>query len=110
MNINLGSIQLDLMVILLLLGGATCLGLLVYIQNKKDSLDLRYLIFDDKRKPSINKIGQLMSLLISSWAFVYLVLHDKITETYYTMYMGIYAATTVANKLADRLKNSKEPQ
>jgi hypothetical protein len=77
-------------------------AILVYTQIKHDNFDLRYLISDDQRRPSLHKIGQLTALIVSTWAFVYLVLHDKLTETFYTVYMGIWASVTVLNKWADK--------
>jgi len=109
MNINLGSIQVDLMVLMLVVGCLLALGVLFYAQSKNDKFDLRYLILSDNDRPSISKLGQLFSLLVSSWAFVYLVLHDKMTETYYTMYMGIYAATNVASKFLDKKNDQQTP-
>jgi hypothetical protein len=74
-------------------------GVLWFIQSRKDSYDLRYLITDDKTKqPSIHKMGELIALFVSTWMVVYLTIQGRINENYFSMYMGIWAASQVANK------------
>jgi hypothetical protein len=80
---------------------AMIVGLLIlcYIQFKKDSLDLRYLILDDVTgKPSLSKLGQLIALVMSSWGFQYQILNDRMTEWYFGLYMSAWAVTGLANK------------
>ncbi len=90
------------MALFLLMMFVGLLFILVYTQFKKDGFDLRYLISDDQKRPSLHKIGQLTALMVSTWAFVFEVLHNQMTDTFYTVYMGIWASITVLNKWADR--------
>lgn len=72
--------------------------LLILIQLRKDTYDLRYLIVDTETKqPSLYKLGNLTALIVSTWGFVYLTLHDNLSEFYFTAYMSIWAATNVGN-------------
>lgn len=89
--------------------------LLLLVQLRKDTYDLRYLILDtESKQPSIYKIGQLFALLVSTWGFVYLTLHDRLTEFYFTAYMSIWAVTNVGNNMFQkwlelRMRGTSEP-
>lgn len=94
--------DIPVMELMLVLSLAACLLLLAVIQLKKDKFDLRYLIIDDtSKKPSIHKLGQALALLVSTWGFVYLIEHDKFSEGYLTIYMGVWAGSTAMNKWLD---------
>jgi hypothetical protein len=110
-DITIGAQQLlhallaNTLATLLLLAIISGIGVLVYAQYKKDDFDLRSLVVDPKTKqPSVHQLGQFTALIISSWGFVVLVLHDKLTEVYFTTYMGIWAG---ANTL-DRFLRTRE--
>jgi hypothetical protein len=91
---------MELFLILMLCG---TVALLTYIQRKKDTLDLRWLILDDVTgKPSIHKIGQLCALLVSTWGFVKLIINGTLSETYFSIYMGVWAGSTALNKYLGR--------
>jgi len=72
--------------------------ILLYLQYKPDNFDLRSLLLGQNNKPSINKLGQLIALFLSSWGFVFLTLHDKLTETYFGVYMSVWAGANFLNK------------
>lgn len=77
--------------------------LLYVIQRKHDNYDLRWLITDEiTKQPSLHKLGQLGALLISSWGFVYETIHGRMSEWYFGLYMGAWAAAEVANKWLSR--------
>lgn len=72
---------------------------LTYIQFKKDTLDLRWLILDDiSARPSIHKIGQMLALLVSTWGFVYQMLHNTFSDNYLLVYMGVWAGAGAVDK------------
>lgn len=98
----IGQFVHEPMALFLLMMFIGLLLILVYTQFRKDGFDLRYLISDDQKRPSLHKIGQLTALMVSTWAFVFEVLHNQMTDTFYTVYMGIWASVTVLNKWADR--------
>src|SRR5882672_377499 len=95
---------------LLLLAIIAGVGVLVYAQYRKDNFDLRALIVDPVTKqPSIHQIGQLTALVISSWGLTVLVLHDKLTEAYFSIYMAVWAgANTLDRFLTLRDGNGKD--
>lgn len=84
-------------------------AILLVVQARKDSYDLRWLITDENTKqPSLHKFGQLVALVISSWGFVYQAVHDHLTEWYFTAYMVAWAAAEVANRYISA-KNESAP-
>jgi hypothetical protein len=94
---------------LLLVIIAAGVGVLIYAQYKKDNFDLRALIVDPVTKqPSIHQLGQFTALVISSWGLIVLVLHDKLTEAYFSIYMAVWAgANTLDRFLTIRDENGK---
>ena len=86
-------------------------GVFTYAQLKKDSFDFRDSLLSKDGKVSLSKLGQLTSLVVSSWGFTYLVIHDKLTEYYYFLYMAVWAGSNSLNKyLATRLGTNPVPQ
>lgn len=103
---NIGSMPL---MELLLFGALTFIILvLIYIQTRKDSLDLRWLILDEtSQRPSLNKIGQGLALIVSTWGFLVLVERNLLTEFYFTGYMTVWAGSTALSQyLASRSPSS----
>ncbi len=85
--------------------------LFFYLQTRKDSLDLRWLILDDtSARPSINKIGQGLALVVSTWGFIYQMTHDRFSEAYLTIYMGIWAGAGLAYKLVKPAEDPKDKE
>lgn len=85
---------------LLLLAIMCAIGVLIYAQYRKDDFDLRSLVVDPKTgKPSVHQLGQLTALVISSWGLIVLVLHDKLTEVYFTTYMAVWAGSNTLDRL-----------
>ncbi len=101
---TLGTLLTDIgslpMMELVLFGALTfIIVVLIYIQTRKDSLDLRWLILDDvTQRPSLNKIGQGLALIVSTWGFLVLVERNLLTEFYFTGYMAVWAGSTVLSQ------------
>ena len=94
--------KIPIMSLLLFVTMTAFIVILAYLQYKRDALDLRWLLLDDKSgRPSIHKIGQLLALMVSTWGFVYQMTHNTFTETYLTVYMGVWAGVGAVNKLLD---------
>ncbi len=88
-----------LMGVALAFASIAILFILLWAQHKKDSFDLRWLILDERTaKPSIHKIGQGAALIITSWGFVYQIVHSALSDLYLIVYMG-WAGIEVVNKL-----------
>lgn len=69
------------------------IGLLTFLHFSKDNQFTLYDLVLTNDKADLTKVGMLVALLLSSWGFTYLVLADKLTELYLTVYMGTWAAS-----------------
>lgn len=88
-----------LMAIVLAVASIAIILVLFIAQRKQDSFDLRWLILDERTaKPSIHKIGQGAALVITSWGFVYQILHNALSDLYLIVYMS-WAGIEVINKM-----------
>lgn len=75
-------------------------------RNSYSKLNLFDMVMGEDGKMSLTKTAQLGSFLISTWAFVYLVVHTQLTEWYYTSYMIAWAGTQVLTYYISRNKVS----
>lgn len=92
-SINDKEFSLDLMTLVLIVVIIVLIYLLYSAQKKPDKFDLRDLIVEKETgRVSLSRFGQFVALLVSTWGFVALTLHDKLTEWYYASYMMIWAA------------------
>lgn len=98
--------NISILDLLLFLTVSAMILVMVMMQMKNDSFDLRYLISDDKKRPSLHKIAAVVSLVISSWAFVYQVLHSTLTEMYFVLYMTTWTGSMALNRYLD-IKDKK---
>lgn len=64
------------------------------------------LVSDKKDHLSVFQLGVITALLISSWGFVVLILSDKMTEWYFTIYMTVLVVGKLANN-AISVKNDQ---
>jgi len=51
----------------------------------------RFLLDKDSVEPSLGRQGQYVALVVSTWGFMWLVIHDKMTEFFFTSYMLAWA-------------------
>ena len=87
------NLDLDVMTAFLLTVILILCVILYRAQKKDDNFDLRDLIVDKASgRVSLSRFGQLTALLVSTWGFITLTLHDKLTEWYYGSYMFTWAA------------------
>jgi hypothetical protein len=108
-SLNGKDFTLDVMTVVLIAVNVLLLVLLYKAQTKNDNFDLRDLIMEKKTgKVSLSRFGQLIALLVSTWGFVTLTLHDKLTEWYYASYMMIWAAAEGFRKWGDIELNKKQ--
>jgi len=52
----------------------------------------RFLLDKGSTEPSLGRIGQFTALVVSTWAFMSLVLSNLLTEWFFTAYMLAWAA------------------
>lgn len=73
-----------------------------------DTFKLQQVLVDNTSgKISIEKVGYMTSLAIGSWGFVALTLHDKMTEGYFTAYLGVFALARAASSGLSVFKDVK---
>lgn len=95
--------KMSVMAFLLALTLTALILTLIYIQVKDDALDLRWLLLDDSTgHPSVHKLGLLVSLIVSTWGFIYHVQHGTLSEMYLTIYMGVWAGSTAVSTYLNR--------
>lgn len=95
--------QINPMAVVLIIIVIVLAALTIIAQRKPDQFDIRAIIVDNGAV-SLVKVGTLTALIVSSWGFVYQTVHSTLTETYFGLYMTIWAANEVATKAIDRFK------
>lgn len=78
------------------------------LQLKDDPLDLRYLIMDSAKKPSIPKIGQIIALVVSTYAFVIMLFKGQLSDTFFFGYMAIWSGSATVEAYLS--KKSEKPK
>jgi len=89
---------------------ATALVVIVVAQwhRSDDNFKLQQMLVDNvSGRVSIEKVGYVTALAIGSWGFIALTLHDKMTEGYFTAYLGVFALARVASSGLSVYKDSK---
>lgn len=61
---------------------------------------LTKLLLDREDRPDKYAVAFVMSFLVSTWAMVYLTLHDRLTEWFYTAYLGVYVVGALGKTFA----------
>jgi hypothetical protein len=84
--------------------------LLALMQMKRDKYDLRSLITNDTTKrPSLQKLGQAIAMLVSTWGFIVLIERNLLTEWYYALYMAVWSGNTALHKYLDNKEKQTTP-
>lgn len=73
------------------------------LHRARNRLDLSDFIVGEDGTLSASKLFQFGAFLVSSWGFVYLIVHDRFHEWYYGLYMGAW----VFNKLFTQYLSTK---
>lgn len=85
--------------VLLFLGGLLVLKSLWNLQrNREIQIDFVDLLIGPDGKASGSKMMQLGAFAISTWAFVYLVIKNNLSEWYYTTYMLSWSGSHLISK------------
>ena len=90
--------HLDTVVLML---AALCLTLVLISWHKTDdAFDMRQLLVDTATgKVSLFKVGQLVALLTSTWAFIHETRMGHLTEWLFTAYIIAWGGMNIANKM-----------
>jgi len=95
--------------VLLSLAGLALLVLLLW-QRGASSFDLQDLLTDSKTgKASLQKTGQLVAMLVSTWVLIHETRAARLTEWLFMAYMLAWAGANLAGKWLETRK-PKEPE
>ena len=79
------------------------LALVVVTRDPRHSVSLLQLVTDARSgRMSLGRVGQLVALIVSSWAFVWLTIAGTLTEWYYGTYMLAWAGARIADQLVQQ--------
>lgn len=92
----------------LVVGTVICIAVVASWHRANNDFSLQQMLVDNvSGKVSIEKVGYTLALAIGSWGFVALTLHDKMTEGYFTAYLGVFALSRVASSGLTVFKDTK---
>ena len=95
----------------LILGGFVFGSLIIlyfYNKNANNNIDVMDLVTIDG-KLSNSKLSKMVALVISSWAFVYLVIDKSLTEWFFFGYIGAWITNGLISKSLD-IKAKEDPK
>jgi hypothetical protein len=78
-------------------------------KSKASKFSFEDIFIDSTGKTSIDKIGQFLALIVSTWAFIYYTMAYKLTEWIFWGYMVTWAAAKATNKWLEIKKNADSP-
>ena len=95
--------QLTIDTIVLGIGSIVLLGFLIYWHlDSKTHFDVRDLMVDHRTKNlSLNKIGQLFALLVSTWIIIHETRVGRLSEFLFTGYMAVWSGASILSKYMD---------
>jgi hypothetical protein len=94
--------------LILIFGLLFSLWILWKVQMSPKHIDLVDLLVDTDGKASWTKITAIGAFIIASWAFAFMVLHDKMTEWLFLFYVAVYSGAPVAYRFI-ATRNTPEP-
>ena len=102
--------QLTLDVIVLSIASLILLGFLIYWHlDEKTHFDVRDLMVDHQTKIlSLNKIGQLFALLVSTWIIIHETRVGRLSEFLFTGYMAVWSGSSLLSKYLDNKRKAEE--
>jgi hypothetical protein len=100
--------QITLDLIILTIGAAVIIGVLIYWHlDEKTRFDVRDLMVDHQTKIlSLNKIGQLFALLVSTWIIIHETRVGRLTEFLFTGYMAVWSGSSLLSKYLDNKRKT----
>lgn len=101
--------SLDPSAVALVIGTAICIAIVASWHRSSNDFHLQQMLVDNvSGKVSIEKVGYTLALAIGSWGFIALTLHDKMTEGYFTAYLGVFALSRVASSGLTVFKDTQQ--
>lgn len=96
--------------IVLVLGALSFVATLFVWHKKDDAFDLRHILVDSKtQRVSLFKIGQLIALLVSTWALIHETRTHGLTEWLFLAYIATWSGINVANRAIEK-QQTKPPE
>jgi hypothetical protein len=71
--------------------------------NSSNTFDLTDILLGPDGKVSLYKVSQAVALAVSTWGFIILIQQGKLTEWYFTAYMGVWAGANVVKTVAAQI-------
>jgi hypothetical protein len=100
---------MDLSVAVLSVGSLVVFYVLYVWHKANHPFDLRQLLLDSATdKISIEKVGYITALIVSSWSFVTMVSKNTLTEWFFTAYIAVFAAARLGSQGLSVYKSTKE--
>lgn len=93
---------LNLETIILGIGSLIFIAFLIKSHVSAEPFDIRSVIVDESGRFSLNKFGQLVALLVSTWVLIYQTRQALLTEWLFAGYMAAWAGANLLNKYLDR--------
>ena len=88
---------------IVVLAALLCLALIVlYTAQQRQDFDIATMLKDDSGKESALRLGVLVSLAISSWGVVYMVMNDKDASQLWFAYLATWSGSMVFIKIVDK--------
>lgn len=95
--------------LLALLFMTICVLIVVLNWHRTGKIDLSQVLVDSTSgKIAIEKVGYMTALATSTWGFIDLSLHDRLTEWYAGLYVGLLISGRVANTAINAYKDVKK--
>lgn len=69
--------------------------------HSESRFDFSQIFMDADGKTSMARVAQFSALVVSTWAFVYLTVGDKMTEWYFAGYMAAWVVNGLGSKWID---------
>ena len=87
----------------IVLGAVLLVVALALVVVTRHPVSLLQLVTDARSgRMSLGRVGQLVALIVSSWAFVWLTIAGTLTEWYYGTYMIAWAGARIADQLVQQ--------
>jgi hypothetical protein len=95
----------------LVVGTVIVLAVVISWHRSNNDFQLQQMLVDNvSGRVSIEKVGYMTALAIGSWGFIALTLSGKMTEGYFTAYLGVFALSRVASSGLTVFKDIKAPE
>lgn len=97
------TVKTTLSLLLALLILMVILTMIAMHRNPHDTFDIKDLVGTDGKLDE-KKFTRFGAWVVSTWGFVFLIVHDKLSEWYFIGYMGAWVANAIVDKYVNKPK------